>query len=68
MQTFGGLIYVTKLPKTLEITFINKNMMKKQVLPSSLNYPVKGLDYPYATTLKKIYRLNSNLKECLCHF
>ncbi|KAA6350175.1 hypothetical protein EZS27_002441 [termite gut metagenome] len=45
-NNFGGIIYGTNLPKVLEITFINKNMIPNSTFFSSLSYPIKGLDFP----------------------
>jgi intracellular sulfur oxidation DsrE/DsrF family protein len=45
-NNYMGLIYNTDLPKALEITFINKMLVANPINPSSLSYPVKGLDFP----------------------
>jgi hypothetical protein len=51
----GGHIINSPLPMTLEITFIHKNMLPPgSAEPSTLKYPVKGLDFPNTETLDDI--------------
>ncbi|MDR1683775.1 MAG: hypothetical protein LBS25_10390 [Candidatus Symbiothrix sp.] len=45
-NNYGGLIYDTKLPMVLEITFINKAMGADSNILSPHQYPIKGLDFP----------------------
>jgi hypothetical protein len=40
-----GYIYPTKLPTTLEITFINKNLISENPVDSTYSYPILGLDF-----------------------
>jgi hypothetical protein len=41
-----GVIINTLLPTTLEITFVNKNMLAKNTTKSMAKYPIIGLDFP----------------------
>lgn len=51
----GGHIINSLLPMLLEITFIHKNMLPEgNVEPSTLKYPIKGLDFPNMETLDDI--------------
>jgi hypothetical protein len=47
-NTLGGTIINTLLPKTLEITFIHKGIVSKNVVKSTVKYPINGLDFPNA--------------------
>ena len=44
-NNYGNFIYKTKIPSTLEITFINKKLVDKTAL-SKRSYPIEGLDAP----------------------
>jgi hypothetical protein len=44
-NNFDGLIN-NAIPKTLEITFINKKLVQTPVLLSQRKYPIEGLDSP----------------------
>jgi hypothetical protein len=45
-NNYGGLIENSKLPIVLEISFLNKSLLKCPPEPSGLSYPVPGLDSP----------------------
>ncbi|MDR2407244.1 MAG: hypothetical protein LBE13_03915 [Bacteroidales bacterium] len=45
-NNYGGYIYPSMLPKTLEITFINKKLIPEPPVNSTYSYPVHGLDFP----------------------
>jgi hypothetical protein len=49
----GGLIHNSNLPELLEITFINKVLVKNVVL-SSRSYPIEGIDFPNISALEDI--------------
>jgi hypothetical protein len=44
-NNYSEYIYQTKLPKTLEITFINKRLVTEEIKYSTYTYPIKGLDF-----------------------
>jgi hypothetical protein len=45
-NNYGGYIKNSKLPLTLEICFLNKDLLESPPRPSMLSYPVPGLDSP----------------------
>jgi hypothetical protein len=45
-NNYGGFIRNSRLPITLEISFLNKGLLKYPPEPSRLSYPVPGLDSP----------------------
>ncbi|MDR1941549.1 MAG: hypothetical protein LBQ47_04410, partial [Endomicrobium sp.] len=45
-NNYGNIIDGAQLPETLEITFINKAMIKGDITLSSNKYPIKNLDFP----------------------
>jgi hypothetical protein len=45
-NNYGGYIYPDMLPKTLEITFINKKLVPGTPVDSNNLYPIHGLDFP----------------------
>jgi hypothetical protein len=45
-NNFGGYIENSKLPLTLEICFLNKELLNHSAKPSTLSYPVPDLDSP----------------------
>jgi hypothetical protein len=53
-NNWRGLIDNTDLPKFLEITFIHKYLLNDKIAPSTLRYPVEGLDFPCKKTEKDI--------------
>ena len=55
---FAGLIENTNIPKTLEITFLNKKLVEEKKELSRKKYPIKGLDFP-----DNVYR-----KDYVLHF
>jgi hypothetical protein len=44
-NNYGGYIYPGILPKTLEITFINKKLVSGAPIDSTYSYPIPGLDF-----------------------
>jgi hypothetical protein len=52
-NNIGGLILGSNLPESLEITFINKALVKEPVL-STQTYPIKGVDFPNNSTMEDI--------------
>jgi hypothetical protein len=61
-NNYGGHIINSMLPKVIEITFINKNMLSKENKLSSHDYPLKGFDFPNDRTLDDI-KILFNKKE-----
>jgi hypothetical protein len=45
-NNYGDFIPGTKIPVALEVTFVNKNIIKEKLQLSALRYPLSGLDYP----------------------
>jgi hypothetical protein len=45
-NNYGDFIPGTQIPVALEVTFLNKNIIKENLQLSSLQYPLPGLDYP----------------------
>jgi hypothetical protein len=45
-NNYGGYIYPAMLPRTLEITFINKKLVSGISVDSNSSYPIPGLDFP----------------------
>jgi hypothetical protein len=44
-NNYGGYIYPSMLPSTLEITFINKKLILGNPVDSTYSYPMPGLDF-----------------------
>jgi hypothetical protein len=44
-NNYGGYIYPDMLPKTLEITFINKKLVSELPSVSTHSYPISGIDF-----------------------
>lgn len=46
-NNFGGLIPDSKIPKVLEVTFLNKTLIPEaQEVSRTIRYPIPGLDFP----------------------
>jgi hypothetical protein len=45
-NNYDRCIYPDTLPKTLEITFINKQLVPETPVDSTRSYPIPGLDFP----------------------
>ncbi|WP_440054977.1 FkbM family methyltransferase [Pseudoalteromonas sp. T1lg65] len=55
-NNYGKLCPRNNFPETIELTLVNKSQLS-EALPSSMQYPIEGLDYPN-NPLKPDYSLN----------
>lgn len=45
-NNYAGVIPGTGIPKALEVTFVHKNLLPKDLVPFKGQYPLPGLDFP----------------------
>jgi hypothetical protein len=65
-NNYGGYIYPTMLPDTLEITFINKKLISETPVDSIYSYPIQGLDFacnPQIPDIPIVFQTGTHLTD-----
>jgi hypothetical protein len=62
-NTVGGTVLNTLLPVALELTFMHKEMLPKNLAKSTAKYPINGLDFPNGEDDSEDYILPYNYAD-----